>query len=165
MIKVYHGSWTEVAKPDIAFSRDNLDFGKGFYVTPVLDQAERWSLRSLRRGQKAILNTYSLDLDGAVASGYGFKDFPEYNEEWLSFITACRQGEPHAEFDVIQGGVANDKVFNTIELYYDGLIDKIETIKRLRFEKPNHQICICRQEIIGRHLHFESAAEVSDAGK
>ena len=39
------------------------------------------------------------------------------------------------------GGVANDKVFNTVELFFDGLIDKEEAIKRLRFEKPNLQLC------------------------
>ena len=30
---VYHGSVTEVITPDISFSRCNLDFVKGFYVT------------------------------------------------------------------------------------------------------------------------------------
>ena len=35
----------------------------------------------------------------------------------------------------------NDKVFNTVELFFDGLIDKKEAIERLRYEKPNLQIC------------------------
>lgn len=39
------------------------------------------------------------------------------------------------------GGVTNDKVFNTVELYFDNLIDKKEAIRRLRYEKPNLQIC------------------------
>lgn len=29
----------------------------------------------------------------------------------------------------------NDKVFNTVELFFDGLIDKKEAIERLRYEK------------------------------
>ena len=33
------------------------------------------------------------------------------------------------------GGVANDKVFNNRELFFDGLIDKTEAINRLRYEK------------------------------
>lgn len=32
---------------------------------------------------------------------------------------------------VVIDGVANDKVFNTIELFFDGLIDKKEAINRL----------------------------------
>lgn len=35
------------------------------------------------------------------------------------------------------GCVANDKVFNNVELYFDGLIDKKEAINRLCYEKPN----------------------------
>ena len=36
---------------------------------------------------------------------------------------------------MVEGGVANDRVFNTIELYYTGLIPKEEALRRLRFEK------------------------------
>jgi hypothetical protein len=53
------------------------------------------------------------------------------------------------------GGVANDKVFNTVELYFDGLIDKSEAIKRLRFEKPNYQIAFRSQKAIEKYLAFE----------
>lgn len=45
------------------------------------------------------------------------------------------------DYDLVIGGVANDRVFNTVELFFDGLIDKQEAIKRLRFEKPNLQLC------------------------
>ncbi len=162
MTKVYHGSCLEVPKPDLAFSRPDLDFGKGFYITPIRDQAERWALRSLRRNERAILNIYYFDLNAAVNAGFHFKDFLEYNEEWLDFIIANRRGESIHEFDIVQGGVANDKVFNTIELYFGNLINKDEAIKRLKFEAPNHQICILKQEIIDRYLTFESAEEVSN---
>ncbi|MGL4741381.1 MAG: DUF3990 domain-containing protein [Sarcina sp.] len=30
-MKVYHGSYCSVDKPSVLFSRDALDFGKGFY--------------------------------------------------------------------------------------------------------------------------------------
>lgn len=32
---VYHGSWLEVKNPDLKHSRSDVDFGKGFYVTPL----------------------------------------------------------------------------------------------------------------------------------
>lgn len=32
---VYHGSYCEIKYPNIKFSRDALDFGKGFYVTSI----------------------------------------------------------------------------------------------------------------------------------
>jgi len=44
---LYHGSYTEVKKPDIGFSLRNLDFGRGFYVTPIYEQARKWSISIL----------------------------------------------------------------------------------------------------------------------
>lgn len=58
------------------------------------------------------------------------------------------------------GGVANDKVFNTVELFFEGLIDKTEAIKRLRYEKPNMQIVFRTQEVIEACLRFERGEKV-----
>ena len=55
--------------------------------------------------------------------------------------------------------MANDKVFNTVELFFDGLIDKAEAIKRLRYEKPNLQICFCTENAL-KHLRFERSEQV-----
>ena len=52
--------------------------------------------------------------------------------------------------------MANDKVFNTVELFFEGLIDKNEAISRLRYEKPNLQICL-RTEIALESLRFEGS--------
>jgi hypothetical protein len=59
--------------------------------------------------------------------------------------------------DIVIGGVANDKVFNTIERYLDRLIDKAEAIKRLRYEKPNLQVCFRSRKAIDEYLHFEGS--------
>ena len=42
MIEVFHGSYAKIDKPDLSFSRRTLDFGTGFYVTPVYEQAVSW---------------------------------------------------------------------------------------------------------------------------
>lgn len=52
------------------------------------------------------------------------------------------------------GGVANDRVFNALELYIDGLINKQEALERLIFEKPNSQLCIRNQTVIDECLSF-----------
>ena len=57
------------------------------------------------------------------------------------------------------GGVANDKVFNTVELYFEQLIDKTEAIKRLRYEKPNMQIAF-RSNAALAHLYFEGSEKL-----
>jgi hypothetical protein len=60
----------------------------------------------------------------------------------------CRNGQDVSDYDIVIGGVANDKVFNTIELFFDGLIDKTESIKRLKYEKPNLQVCFRTEKAI-----------------
>ena len=39
---VFHGSNMEIRSPNVSFSKNYLDFGKGFYVTSYQIQAERW---------------------------------------------------------------------------------------------------------------------------
>lgn len=44
-MKVYHGSYVAVPYPELIHSRENVDFGKGFYTTPIYEQAEQWAKR------------------------------------------------------------------------------------------------------------------------
>ena len=34
-MKVYHTSYTEIRHPNVRYSRNYLDFGKGFYLTTL----------------------------------------------------------------------------------------------------------------------------------
>lgn len=38
---VYHGSYTEIQKPEIIEGKYAKDFGTGFYCTVIKEQAER----------------------------------------------------------------------------------------------------------------------------
>lgn len=38
-MKLYHSSTVAVTKPDTVHSRNYLDFGKGFYLTSIYEQA------------------------------------------------------------------------------------------------------------------------------
>ena len=62
--------------------------------------------------------------------------------------------EKRFRFDLFKGDL--DKVFNTVELYFEGLIDKKEALNRLRYEKPNLQVCF-HSEIVLESLHFEGS--------
>ena len=85
--------------------------------------------------------------------------FDSYSEEWLDFVVNCRLSKDKSDYDIVIGGVANDKVFNTMELFFDGLIEKKEAINRLRYEKPNLQICFRSEESL-KYLHFERSNKV-----
>lgn len=165
MITVYHGSYIEITTPDLTFSRNNLDFGKGFYVTSNQEQALRWARRWLRRGHKAILNSYSFSDELIAKLNLKVKTFPSYDLEWLHYVADNRNGNDKSDYDIVCGGVANDKVFNTLELFFDGLIPEDQALLRLKYEKPNNQICIRKQVLIPTSLSFISSVEVSDGGE
>lgn len=157
-MKLYHASTVRVEHPDVQHSRPNLDFGCGFYLTSMRSQAESYAERFKRRGKTAVLNEYELDED---LSGFNVKRFESYDEEWLDYVTSCRKDWPVPEnYDAVEGGVANDKVFNTVDLYFAGVITKQEALGRLRYARPNHQICLLSDTIIERHLHFIKAEEI-----
>jgi len=42
-MKVYHGSYTEINEIDLLKCKAGRDFGRGFYVTNILLQAEFWA--------------------------------------------------------------------------------------------------------------------------
>ena len=160
-MRVYHGSTVRVDNPLTAVGRRNLDFGQGFYITDLEEQAISWASRPSNEGLPKLLNIYELDTEGIVAQGYRYRRFAAYDEEWLGFVVANRRGEERwREYDIIEGGIANDRVFNTIELYAAGLTPMEEALKKLRYERPNNQICILRQEVIDRHLHFLEAKPI-----
>jgi hypothetical protein len=148
---LYHGSFVMVDKPDLAHSRPNVDFGRGFYTTPIYEQAEKWCGRFKRRGKDSIVSSYEFD-EGACET-LKVLEFDAYSEAWLDFILNCRTGRDSSDYDLVIGGVANDKVFNTVELYFDGLIDKREAISRLRYEKPNLQIAFRTEKALS-YLSF-----------
>ena len=63
MLKVYHGATHIVESPLCHIGRDNLDFGKGFYVTGIKKQAISWATRVVNLGLPQWLNIYDLDFD------------------------------------------------------------------------------------------------------
>ena len=63
-------------------------------------------------------------------------------------------GEEYKKYDVICGGIADDRMFNTLDLYFSNQMSKEEALKRLIYEKPNQQICFVSQAIIDRCINF-----------
>lgn len=154
---LYHGSFLEVAQPDLMHSRANVDFGRGFYVTPLYEQAAKWCGKFKHQGKEGIISRY--EYDESREFELDVLKFDSYSEEWLGFILNCRRGKDTTDYDLVLGGVANDKVFNTVELFFDGLIDKAEAIHRLRYEKPNLQICFRTEKALSL-LHFEGSEKL-----
>ena len=150
-MKVYHASSVTVERPDTEHSRSFLDFGQGFYVTTLEQQAIEYGQRFLRRGREAWLNVYELN---DSLDGWQVLSFDAYDESWLDFVSECRAGRTQGDWDIVRGGIANDKVFRTLDLYFSGDIGKQDALRRLVYEKPNYQLCFRTQQAIDQCLTY-----------
>ena len=161
MLTVYNGATDVVSSPICAFGRPRLDFGQGFYVTDIKEQAIRWAkTMSGKRSLPPVLNIYTLDRELILLEGK-HKIFTSYDAEWLDFIVANRRGENLAsEYDYIEGGIANDRVIDTVNLYIQGLIDSATALQQLAFYKPNNQICLINQSLTDKYLHYYGSERI-----
>ena len=165
-MKLYHGSSEIVEKPLVSKGRKNLDFGHGFYMTNMREQAENWAkLISTRKGprSKAILNIYDFEAENLNVKRLFF---PEYSQDWLEFIVSSRKGgSPWQGFDVVEGGVANDRVIDTVEDYMAGIITVEQALGQLKYKKINHQICILNQTVLDKCLKFDKYEIIEEVSK
>lgn len=145
-MKVYHGSYTEINEIDLLKCKPGKDFGRGFYVTKILSQAEFWAARK-GRGKKGIITEFEFD-------DFFFEDdlvkvlrFEDYTEEWLDFVVLNRKNKSRKQqshdYDIIEGPVANDDIATRIADYLAGNITKEQFLIDLTFKTPSHQICFC----------------------
>jgi len=76
---LYHGSYIKIEKPNISFSRKNVDFGIGFYTTTIKEQAITWSKRFKYRGRESIISSYFFDEN--ILNNYNVLKFYNYSVE------------------------------------------------------------------------------------
>lgn len=157
MRKVYHGATQEIKNPLVNVGRDNLDFGKGFYVTDIKSQARTWAMvkSSYQMDASGYINGYLFDFENAI-SEFRYKKFERYDSEWLHFIVDSRDGiKVWKGFDIIEGGVANDRVIDTVEAFKAGQISEENALRELAKHQPNNQICLLKQEVVDKYLVFQ----------
>lgn len=65
--------------------------------------------------------------------------FENMTEDWLDFVAACRLGKSH-EFDIVEGPMANDTIFNYVQGFVDGKISRTAFWELAKFRHPAHQI-------------------------
>ena len=154
-MRVFHGSISTISHPIAAAGRENLDFGRGFYVTDIQAQAKSWAERMHRINlEPGIVNVYEMDID-RVKSTFRYVHFERYDKDWLEFIVANRMGRKDIEkYDVIEGGVANDRVIDTIEAYMANMMPMDVALRELARHQPNNQLCIASQQVIDECLLF-----------
>lgn len=153
-MKLYHSSNVSVPEPDVIHSRDYLDFGKGFYLTSIHEQAVKYAQRFIRRQREAWLNAYEFNFNPLE---WNILELKYYDKEWLDFVANCRAGKDVSNFDLIIGGIANDRVIRTLDRYFEGELSENDTLGLLKYERPNIQYCIRSQKMLDNCLtHIQS---------
>ncbi|SFT35357.1 Protein of unknown function [Lachnospiraceae bacterium XBD2001] len=158
---VYHGSVDIIEKPDILHSYRPLDFGKGFYVTTVKEQAEKWARRKqdILNTSRAVINQYDLH---ELYDDYKVKTFPDDLVEWIDFVCSCRDGNTdYLKYDIIMGKVADDKVFRVVDMYHQGIWDRDRALKEIKVYETYDQIAFISQVAIDSLLEYKTSYEVS----
>ena len=98
------------------------------------------------------------DYDAAKSAGYRIKVFESYNLEWIEYVMDCRKGgTKQMQYDIVEGGVANDNVIDTVEDYENGIITTEQALGQLKYKDVNHQICILNQDVVDKYLRYISS--------
>lgn len=134
---VYHGSDRIIEKPKHNGGRKFSDFGLGFYITTNMEMAKSWATR--KKDKNAYVNKYMLNSEGLNSLTF------ELDLEWLLFIAFNRglikdkgikrimdQKYMHInKYDIIIGPTADDRMFDTLSLFFTNSITLEHCIQAL----------------------------------
>lgn len=153
-MELYHGSGQIVEFPEIRKTKYTKDFSWGFYCTNNYEQAYRWAERKHEHG---IVNVYLYTENPELK----IKKFDKLNDEWLDFIAECRAGKIH-EYDIVEGPMADDTVWNYVNDYLNKTISKEAFWEVAKFKHPSHQISFHSMRALDC-LKYERSEAINDS--
>ena len=139
---LYHGTNVDFDLIDIEKSNPYKDFGKGFYLTDIKEQAERMALRKVKFfGGVPVIQVYDFDEGDLQREDLKVKFFSEPSEEWAVFIHNNRNRtlDFRHDYDVVIGPIANDGVAYLLGRYEEGTITLPELVRGLEYKQLNNQ--------------------------
>lgn len=137
-MKLYHGSNVIIDKVDLMLSKPYKDFGRGFYLSAVEEQAQRMAeFRALILGGVPLVSAFEFDESHLTDGSLAYLSFESYTVEWAEFVFRNRNEATdfQHEYDVVYGPIANDKVGLQIQKLEDGSIDMDEFLNRVKYFK------------------------------
>lgn len=154
-MKLYHGTNIHFEHIELAKSRPNKDFGKGFYLSADLQQAKEMAEHKyLQEGGTPIVQTYLFDENLLTGNELKVLRFDSYSEEWVRFILknrTNRTGNPCHDYDIVTGPIADDKVGVQLFRYLNQYIGIKELIANLKYKRMTEQYFFGTERAI-KHL-------------
>lgn len=148
---LYHGSNTDIKEIDLAMCRPYKDFGQGFYLTILKEQAEKMAKRVARiYGSTPVVNIYEFDDSAAELSGWNVLNFGDKpSEEWARFVMNNRSHSyrdyesPECNFDckydIVTGPIANDDIAVLFRQYENEMISFSTLVDGMTFRETTNQ--------------------------
>jgi hypothetical protein len=135
-MKLYHGSLEMVDKPEIRESDRTLDYGKGFYATTSIEQAENWVKRRAKelKACQGYVNIY--EFDESLIKKMKCLIFYQPTEEWVDFVHKNRTIKDFChDYDIVYGPIADDGVTFQLRRYEGGVISLPRLVEELNYAK------------------------------
>lgn len=153
-MRLYHGSNIIIEQIDLSKCRPYKDFGQGFYLTAIKEQAEQMGRRtSAIYGGEPIVTEF--EFDESALSFLSVKMFKDPSEEWALFVMANRSRknvQPTHDFDIVIGPVADDTIATLFRNFDDEIIDLPMLVQGLKYKKVSSQYLFHSAEAI-KYLH------------
>jgi hypothetical protein len=163
-MRVFHGSYTKIDKIDLSKCEIGKDFGQGFYVTKIREQAEFWAeRRGLSNKTEGIVTEFEFNENAFQYFNLKTLRFAGYDENWLDFVAKNRDtslSQPTHDYDIIEGPIADDRIATRIKTYLKGKIPKQQFLEELKFMKETHQICFCTRRSLQMLNYIENSEEI-----
>lgn len=154
MIELYHGTNIDFTQIDLGKCRPNKDFGQGFYLTDIYEQARGMAIRrcEFEENGTPIVQTYKFDESLLRKDLLKIKIFENVSTEWAEFILINRKarGVKMHDYDIVVGPVADDGVVFQLNLYMQHLISMETLVKELTFKHLNKQYFFGTQRAIDK---------------
>lgn len=98
---LYHGSYTKIESPDLQHSREDIDFGAGFYLTPDIDMEKSWVCAK----KNSVVSVYEVDTKCISIHQFGL------DYEWLDYIKANQRDSGNQFYEYLNiAGFSNQYV-------------------------------------------------------
>ena len=150
-MRLYHGSNLVIVNINLAMGRPYQDFGQGFYLTDIEEQAKKMAIRVAKiYGQSPILNVYEINDNFKELYNLKIKDFgTRTTEEWAKFVMNNRSREftdvqdvlcnKDNKYDIVIGPVADDNMALLFRQYENEIIDFETLLKGMIYKKTSSQ--------------------------
>ncbi len=153
---LYHGSNQRIERISLSRCRPQKDFGRGFYLTTIEEQAQKMAKRVVSiYGGTPIVNVYSFDEAILRDSGYHIRVFDAPSVEWALFVTGNRTGNvsrehnADAKYDIVIGPIADDDLSLLFRQFENGLLDECALMKGMEYRKLTDQYSFHTEKAIG----------------